>query len=107
MEWIERIFQHIDWRVVQKHGWKRRLKIFLLGLAVVFVLHLLKILIFVKYDYAIHMKVGGIHYWSLTQQRFYRYLKDFIFLIVNQIFPIVIWSVFYVKYWWSKRIEFR
>jgi uncharacterized ion transporter superfamily protein YfcC len=56
-------------------------------------------------EYAIHMKIGNVHYWSPTQQKAYRYLKDFVLLIVNQIFPIVIWSVLYVKYWWDKRLS--
>ncbi len=85
--------------------WKNRMKIFLLGFAVVFILHLVKILVFVKYEYALHMKVGGLHLWSPMQQRAYRYVKDFILLIVNQIFPIVIWSLLYLRYWWGKRFE--
>ena len=85
--------------------WKKRMKILLLGFAIVFVLHLIKILIFVKYEYAIHMKVGGIHLWSPAEQKGYRYVKDFILLIVNQIFPILIWSLLYVKYWWGKKLK--
>jgi hypothetical protein len=85
-------------------NWKKRMKILLLGLAIVFVLHLFKILIFVKHAYSLHIKVGGVPYWSLTQQKAYRYLNDFIILIVNQIFPILIWSLLYVKYWWDKRL---
>ena len=80
---------------------KRRMKIFLLGCAIVFVLHLFKIFVFVKYDYAQHIEVDGLAYWSPFQQKVYCYLNDFILLIVNQIFPVLIWSLLYVKHWWK------
>jgi hypothetical protein len=86
-------------------NWKRRMKIFLLGFAVIFVLHLVKIFIFVKNEYAPHIKVNDVHYWSTTQQKAYRYLSDFILLVVNQIFPVLIWSLLYVGYWWEKRFK--
>jgi len=86
--------------------WKRRLKLFLLGFAVIFGLHLFKILIFVKREYAQNIKVDGIPYWSPFLVRVYYYLGDFIVLVGNQIFPILIWSLLYVKYWWGKRPMF-
>lgn len=79
---------------------KKRMKIFLLGFAIVFALHLFKIFVFVKYDYAQHIEVDGLPYWSPFQQKVYCYLNDFILLIVNQIFPVLIWSLLYVKHWW-------
>jgi hypothetical protein len=84
---------------------KKRLRIFLLGFAIIFVLHLFKIFVFVKGEYSRNIKVGGVPYWSPFQQYAYRYLGDFILLIVNQIFPILIWSLLYVKYWWDKRLK--
>jgi hypothetical protein len=79
---------------------KRRMKIFLLGILILFVLHLFKIFIFVKSDYALHIKVDGVSYWSPLQQKVYRYLNDFILLVVNQIFPVLIWGLLYWRYWW-------
>ena len=81
---------------------KRRMKIFLLGFLIVFVLHLFKIFIFVKSDYALHIKIDGVPYWSPIQQNVYRYLGDFILLVVNQIFPVLIWGLLYWKYWWIR-----
>ncbi len=86
---------------VPKVKLKKRMNIFLLGLAIVFALHLFKIFVFVKYDYAQHIKVDGLPYWSPFQQKVYCYLNDFILLIVNQIFPVLIWSLLYVKHWWK------
>ena len=86
-------------------NWKKRMKIFLLGFAIIFVLHLFKIFVFVKREYALHIKVGGVPYWSPTQKKAYYYLGDFILLVVNQIFPILLWSLLYVKYWWGKRLK--
>ncbi len=80
---------------------KKRIKIFLVGFAIVFALHLFKIFVFVKYDYAQHIEVDGLPYWSPFQQKVYCYLNDFILLIVNQIFPVLIWSLLYVKHWWK------
>jgi hypothetical protein len=92
------------WAVPHIH-WKKRAKIFLLGFAILFVLHLFKIFIFVKREYSLHIKVDGVPYWSPFQQKAYHYLGDFIVLVVNQIFPILIWSLLYVKYWWDKRLK--
>ena len=86
-------------------SWKKRFKIFLLGFAIIFVLHLFKIFVFVKREYSLHITVGGVSYWSPFQQKAYHYLGDFIVLVVNQIFPILIWSLLYVKYWWDKRLK--
>ena len=82
---------------------KKRLRIFLLGFGIIFVLHLFKIFVFVKGEYSRNIKVGGVPYWSTSQQYAYRYLGDFILLVANQILPILIWSLLYVKYWWDKR----
>jgi hypothetical protein len=81
---------------------KRRMKIFLLGFFIIFILHLFKIFIFVKAEYAPHIKVDGLPYWSPFQQKAYRYLDDFILLVVNQIFPVLIWGVLYWRYWWIR-----
>jgi hypothetical protein len=87
---------------VPKVKFKKRMRIFLLGFAIIFVLHLFKLFVFVKQDYALHIEVDGVPYWSPFQQRVYCYLNDFILLIVNQIFPVLIWSLLYIKYWWKK-----
>jgi len=57
---------------------EKRMKIFLLGFAIVFVLHLFKIFVFVKHDYAQHIEADGLPYWSpfrteglLLSERFY------------------------------------
>jgi hypothetical protein len=84
---------------------KKRMKIFLLSFLIVFVLHLFKIFIFVKSDYALHIKVDGVSYWSPFQQKAYRYLNDFILLVVNQIFPVLIWGLLYWKYWWIRQVR--
>jgi hypothetical protein len=84
---------------------KKRIKIFLLGFAILFVLHLFKIFIFVKNEYAPHIKVNDLPYWSPFQQKAYRYLNDFILLIVNQFFPVLIWSLLYWKYWWIRQVR--
>lgn len=86
-------------------NWKKRMKIFLLGFAIIFVLHLFKIFVFVKREYAPHIKVDGLPYWSPFQQNVYNYLSDFIMLVVNQIFPVLIWSLLYWHYWWGKRFR--
>jgi hypothetical protein len=86
---------HIDW--------KKRMKIFLLGFAILFGLHLLKILVFVKREYSENIKVDGVPYWSPFQAKAYYYIGDFIVLVGNQIFPILIWSLLFVKFWWGKR----
>ena len=86
-------------------SWKRRMKIFLLGFAVLFGLHLFKIFVFVKREYSMNIKVGGVPYWSPFQIKAYYYLGDFIVLVGNQIFPILIWSLLYVKHWWGKRFN--
>ena len=82
-------------------NWKKRMKIFLLGFAIIFVIHLVKIFIFIKCEYAPHIKVDGLPYWSPFQRKVYNYLSDFIILVVNQIFPVLIWSLLYWKYWWK------
>jgi hypothetical protein len=81
---------------------RKRIKIFLLGFAILFVLHLFKIFIFVKNEYAPHIKVDDLPYWSPIQQKAYRYLNDFILLVVNQIFPVLIWGLLYWRYWWIR-----
>jgi hypothetical protein len=86
-------------------SWKKRAKIFLFGFAIIFVLHLFKIFIFVKREYALHIKVEGLPYWSPFQKQVYYYLGDFILLIFNQIFPILIWSLLYWKYWWKGSLK--
>jgi len=80
---------------------KKRMKILALGFAIVFVLHLFKIFVVVNHDYAQHIKVNGLPYWSPFEQKAYCYLNDFILLIVNQIFPVPIWSLLYLKHWWK------
>ena len=86
-------------------NWKKRMKIFLLGFAIVFVLHQFKIFVFVKRDYSIHIMIDGVPYWSLFEKKAYQYLHEFIVLVVNQIAPILIWSLLYVKYWWGKGLR--
>ena len=86
-------------------NWKKRFKIFLLGFALIFVLHLFKIFVCVKGEYSRNIEVAGVPYWSPFQQKAYYYLGDFILLVVNQIFPILIWSLLYVKFWWDKRLK--
>lgn len=93
------------WAVPHIH-WKKRMRIFLLGFVILFGLHLLKILIFVKREYSQNIKVDGVPYWSPFQAKAYYYLGDFVILVGNQIFPILIWSLLYVKYWWGKRSVF-
>jgi hypothetical protein len=84
---------------------KRRMKIFLLGFAIVFILHLLKIFIFVKTDYSLSLTIGGVPYSSPFERKAYQYLRGFIYLVVNQILPVVIWSLLYAKYWWRKALK--
>jgi lysylphosphatidylglycerol synthetase-like protein (DUF2156 family) len=84
---------------------KRRMKIFLLGFFIIFFLHLFKIFVFVKNEYAHNIHVEGLPYWSTFQQKAYRYLGDFILLVVNQIFPILIWGLLYWKYWWTRQVR--
>ena len=84
---------------------KKRLRIFLLGFAIIFALHLFKIFVFAKGEYSRNIKVDGVPYWSSFQQYAYRYVGDFILLVANQIFPILIWSLLYVKYWWGKGLR--
>ena len=84
---------------------KRRMKIFLLGFLIVFVIHLLKVFVFVKKEYSLNIKVDGVPYWSIFQQRAYEYLDRFILFIVNQIFPVLIWSLLYWHDWWDKRFR--
>jgi hypothetical protein len=81
---------------------KKRIRIFLCGLLILFPLHLLKILIFVKHEYSLHVRVGGVYNWSTSGRIVYRYLADFILLVANQVLPILIWSLLYAKYWWRK-----
>jgi hypothetical protein len=92
------------WAVPNIH-WKKRMRIFLLGFAILFGLHLFKIFVFVKREYSMNIRVDGVPYWSPFQTRAYYYLGDFIVLVANQIFPILIWSLLYVKYWWGKRLS--
>jgi hypothetical protein len=84
---------------------KKRLRIFLLGFGIIFVLHLFKIYVFVNGEYSRNIKVGGVPHWSTFQRYAYRYVGDFILLVANQILPILIWSVLYIRYWWDKRIQ--
>jgi len=80
---------------------KRRKKIFLWGFGIIFALHLVKIFIFVKHSYSLHIQVGGLPYCSPFMKRTYYYLNHFILLVVNQIFPVLIWSLLYWRYWWK------
>jgi hypothetical protein len=78
---------------------KKRKNIFLWGFGIVFVLHLIKIFIFVKHSYSLHIQIDGMPYSSPFMKRTYYYLNHFILLVVNQIFPVLIWSLLYWKYW--------
>ncbi len=52
-----------------------------------------------------NIRVDGVPYWLPLQAKAYYYLGDFIVLVGNQILPILIWSLLYVKYWWGKRLS--
>jgi hypothetical protein len=83
-------------------SWRKRLKIFLLGFVIIFGLHVFEIFVLVKREYSLNITVGGVPYWSPAQQKIYYYLGDFIVLILNQVSPVVIWSLLYWKYWWTR-----
>lgn len=87
---------------VPKVSRKKRVKILLAGLAILFPLHLVKILLFVKHEYSLHIQIDGVQYWSPFLRSTYKYLADFIVLIANQVVPVVIWSLLYVNLWWRK-----
>jgi hypothetical protein len=82
---------------------KKRMKIFLLGFLIIFGLHWFKIFVFFKQYYSDHIQLDGVSYWSPFQRKVYLYLSTFIFGIMNQIFPVIIWSLLYVPYWWNDR----
>jgi hypothetical protein len=82
-------------------NFKRRLKIFLLGILIIFGVHLIKIFVYVKHEYAQHIKLDEVLYFSPFQRAVYRNLKDFFLRVGNQLVPILVWSLLYVKYWWK------
>jgi len=84
-------------------SWRKRFKLFLLGFVIIFVLHLFEMFVLVKREYSLNINVDGVSYWSPTQQKVYYYLGDFIVLVGNQIFPVIVWSLLYVPYWWGVR----
>jgi hypothetical protein len=83
-------------------SWRKRLKIFLFGFVIIFGLHVFEIFVLVKREYSLHITVDGVSYWSPAQQKIYYYLGDFIVLVLNQVSPVVIWSLLYWKYWWTR-----
>ena len=85
--------------------WKKRVRIFLLGFAIIFVLHQFKIFIYVKREYCLNVSVGDALYGSPFQKQVYRYTHNFLLMVSNQVLPILIWSLLYVKYWWKKGPE--
>ena len=86
-------------------NWKKRLKIFLLGFAIIFVVHQFKIFVYVKRAYSLNVRVGDVLYWSPFQQKVYRYMYNFLLMVSSQVFPVLIWSLLYVKYWWKKGLK--
>jgi hypothetical protein len=80
----------------------RRIKLLLIGLALLFPLHLLKILILVKHEYSMRVQVGGVYYWSTSGRMVYQYLTGFIIVVANQVLPLLIWGALYAKYWWKR-----
>lgn len=86
-------------------SWKKRARILLLGFAIIFALHQLKIFVYVKCNYCLNVRVGDAFYWSPFQQRAYHYVGNFLLMVSNQVFPILIWSLLYAKYWWRRDLR--
>lgn len=86
-------------------NFKKRLRLFLLGIIIIFGVHLLKMFVYVKHEYAQHIKFDGVHYFSPFQRAVYGNLKDFFLTIGNQLMPILIWSLLFVKHWWRQQAQ--
>lgn len=82
---------------------KRRVRILLWGLGIIFLLHLIKIFVFVKYCYCMLLVSGDVPYCTPIQKEIYRYASCFIEVVVNQISSVLIWGLLYVPYWWKVR----
>ena len=81
---------------------KKRLKLFLLGIFIIFGVHVIKIFVYVKHEYAQHIKLDDVRYFSPFQRAVYWNLKEFFLRVGNQLMPILVWSLLYVKHWWKK-----
>lgn len=81
---------------------KRRGKIILWGLGILFGLHLIKMFVFVKESYCTHLSFDGVPYCTIFQTKIYQRANEFILLVVNQIFPVLIWGWLYWRYWWIR-----
>ncbi len=84
-------------------NFKKRLKIFLLGIIIIFGVHVIKIFVYAKHEYAQHIKLDEVRYFSSFERVVYRKLKDFFLRVGNQLMPILVWSLLYIKQWWVKQ----
>jgi hypothetical protein len=82
-------------------NFEKRLKFFLLGIFIIFGVHVIKIFVYVKHEYAQHIQLDEVLYFSPFQRAVYRNFKDFFLRVGNQLMPILIWSLLYWKYWWK------
>ena len=86
-------------------NFKKRLNLFLLGIFIIFGVHVIKIFVYVKHEYAQHIELDEVRYFSPFQRAVYLNLKEFFLRVGNQLMPILIWSLLYVKHWWTRQVR--
>ncbi len=77
---------------------KTRLKILLWGILLSVLVHMLKIVVIVKDGYASAFVFKGTPYYSSFERGIYAFGRGFFTRLGNQLVPLLIWSVLYVKF---------
>lgn len=77
---------------------KTRLKILLWGILLSVFIHLFKIVVIVKDGYATSFVFKGTPYYSSFERAIYGFGRSFFTRMGNQLVPVLIWSVLYIKF---------